>query len=125
MDFIERPRDRELVRKASDILFKIPGVFSVGLGSKLVNGVRTGELAFSILVLEKKPLATLAPHEVIPDEIEGLPTDVLESQPPRLIADEDEDDGFEPGFERDTNTYRPSLGRIQIRPPERPNVAPP
>jgi hypothetical protein len=124
MDFIERPRDRELVRKACDILFKIPGVFSVGLGSKLVNGVRTGELAFSILVLEKKPLATLAPHEVIPDEIEGLPTDVLESQPPRLIADEDEDDGFEPGFERDTNTYRPILGGIQIRPHVRPNVAP-
>jgi hypothetical protein len=124
MDFIERPRDRELVRKASETLLKIPGVFSVGLGSKLVNGVRTGELAFSILVLEKKPLAMLAPHEVIPDQIEGLPTDVLESQPPRLIADEEEDDGFEPGFERDEGKYRPILGGIQIRPHVKPNEAP-
>jgi hypothetical protein len=124
MDFIERPRDRELVRKASEILFKIPGVFSVGLGGKLVNGVRTSELAFSILVLEKKPLAMLAPHEIIPSEIEGLPTDVLESQPPRLIADEDEDDGFDPGVERDTGTYRPILGGIQIRPRVKPNEAP-
>jgi hypothetical protein len=124
MDFIERPRYVDLVRKASETLLKIPGVFSVGLGSKLVNGIRTGELAFSILVLEKKPLAMLAPHEVIPAEIEGLPTDVLESQPPRLIADEDEDDGFEPGFERDTAKYRPILGSIQIRPHVRANVAP-
>ena len=124
MNVSERPSDRELVRKASETLLKIPGVFSVGLGSKLVNGVRTGELAISILVLQKKPVAELAPHEVIPGEIQGLPTDVLESQPPRLIADEEEDDGFEPGFERDTTKYRPILGGIQIRPHVRANVAP-
>ena len=114
MDLIERPRDLELVQRACDILLKIPGVFSVGLGSKLVNGVSTGQLAFSILVLEKKPVATLAPHEIIPAEIEGLPTDVLESQPPRLIADEEQED-FDSGFTRDTAEYRPALGGIQIR----------
>ena len=114
MDLIERPRDLELVQRACDILMKIPGVFSVGLGSKLVNGVSTGKLAFSILVLEKKPVATLAPHEIIPAEIEGLPTDVLESQPPRPIADEEEED-FDSGIVRDPDEYRPILGGIQIR----------
>ena len=114
MDLIERPRDLELVQRACDILLKIPGVFSVGLGSKLVNGVSTGKLAFSILVLEKKPIATLAPHEIIPAEIEGLPTDVLESRPPHLIADEEQED-FDPGIARDIAEYRPILGGIQIR----------
>lgn len=124
MDFIERPRDRELVRRACDILLKIPGVFSVGLGSKLVNGVSTGELAFSILVLEKKPASALAPHEIIPAEIEGLPTDVVEGQPPVLLAEEEEEAPFDPDIERDRGRYRPILGGIQISPRFRPNEAP-
>src|SRR5262245_33688806 len=115
MDYIERPRDLELVRRASAMLSKIPGVFSVGLGNKVVNGVSTGELAFSILVLEKKPASMLAPHEVIPAEIEGIPTDVLESAPPRRLADEEETEKYDPGVTRDRNEYRPILGGIQIR----------
>ncbi len=115
MELIPRPHDRELVRRACDVLFKIPGVFSVGLGSKLVNGKRTGQLALSILVLEKKPASALATHEVIPAEIEGLPTDVLESQPPRPLADEEEQEDFDSGVPRDTDVYRPVVGGIQIR----------
>jgi hypothetical protein len=115
MKSTERPSDVELVRRACDTLLKIPGVFSVGIGSKLVNGVSTGERAFSILVLEKKPTASLAPHEIIPAEIEGLPTDVLESGPPQLIADVEEQEDFDSGIVRDTDEYRPILGGIQIR----------
>lgn len=115
MKYIERPADRELVRRACDVLLKIPGVFSVGLGSKLVNGESTGELAFSIMVLEKKPAASLAPHEIIPAEIEGLPTDVIEGQPPRLLADEEEQEDFDADIPRDQEKYRPIVGGIQIR----------
>ncbi len=115
MELIQRPHDRELVRRACDVLLKIPGVFSVGLGSKLVNGQSTGQLALSILVLEKKSASALAPHEVIPDEIEGLPTDVLEAQPPRPLADEEEQEDFDAGIPRDEDEYRPIVGGIQIR----------
>ena len=115
MDFIERPRDRELVRRASDILFKIPGVVSVGLGEKLVSGASTGRLAFSILVLEKKPVSALSPDEVIPAMIEGLPTDILEGGLPRPLADEEEQEDFDAGIPRDTDEHRPILGGIQIR----------
>ena len=115
MDFIERPRDRELVSRASEILFKIPGVISVGLGEKLVNGASTGRLAFSILVLEKKPVSALSPGEIIPAAIEGLPTDILEGGPPRLLADVEEQEDFDAGITRDTDEHRPILGGIQIR----------
>ena len=115
MKTTEHLSDVELVRRACDVLLKIPGVFSVGIGSKLVNGVSTGERAFSILVLEKKPVTTLAPHEIIPGEIEGLPTDVLESGPPQLIADLEEQEDFDSGIARDNAEYRPIVGGIQIR----------
>jgi len=115
MDFIQRPRDLELVRRAGDILFKIPGVLSVGLGEKRVNGASTGQLAFSILVLEKKPTSALSPDEIIPATIEGLPTDIVEGGPPRLLADVEEQEDFDADIPRDTDEYRPILGGIQIR----------
>lgn len=114
MDFTNRRADLELVRRACDVLLKIPGVFSVGLGSKLIGGRNTGQLSLSVMVLEKKAASALAPHEVIPAEIEGLPTDVIEGRPPHLIEDEEQED-FDPGVSRDRELHRPIVGGIQVR----------
>src|SRR5262245_37965754 len=84
--------DLELVRRASDRLFTIPGVVSVGLGHKVGGGTSTGRLALSIMVVRKKPRSEVPPNELIPDEIEGVPTDVVHGNVPQLLVDEEQED---------------------------------
>jgi hypothetical protein len=61
-----------------------PGVHAVGMGEKYVNGKPSGEPSIVVLVVEKKPLDQLKPEEVIPSEIEGIKTDVIQVPMPRL-----------------------------------------
>ncbi len=104
----------DLVQRASDILFKIPGVLSVGLGNKIISGQNTGQLALSVMVEEKKPREALRPEETVPEELEGVPTDVVEGAPPKLIEEEVPDE-FDPGVPKDLTKYRPIVGGIRIR----------
>ncbi|MGI9068600.1 MAG: hypothetical protein ACR2HX_19630 [Pyrinomonadaceae bacterium] len=83
-------------------LLAIPGVHSVGLGAKYVGDQRTREPAIMVFVTRKKPVAELLPHEIIPTEIDGVKTDVIESTPPSLMA-------------ADSSRYRPLVGGIQLR----------
>ncbi len=59
-------------------LLNKPNVVGVGVGYKDKDGVPTDEVAVVVLVERKKPLAALQPEEVIPRELEGMRTDVLE-----------------------------------------------
>jgi hypothetical protein len=102
------------VRRARDILSTIPGVFAVGVGYKITAGKDTGRLALNVMVLEKKPLASLRPDEIIPPEIEGLPTDVEAGAPPTLIVDTFCRD-FNTGITADPAEHRPIIGGIRIR----------
>jgi hypothetical protein len=104
----------EVVRRARGTLFKIPGVFAVGVGYKVTGGQDTGRLALNVMVKEKKPLASLSRDEVIPSEIEGMPTDVEEGHPPTLIQDTFCKD-FDPGVEPDEAKHRPLVGGVRIR----------
>ena len=88
-------------RKAQAGLLGIPGVHAVGLGAKYVGGERTLEPAILVYVEKKKPTADLSPDELIPTEIDGVKTDVVESARPRPLLDE--------------ARYRPLRGGIQIR----------
>ncbi|HEV7509950.1 MAG TPA: hypothetical protein VGS07_34075 [Thermoanaerobaculia bacterium] len=81
-------------------LLAIPGVHAVGLGAKYAGGQRTREPAIMVFVEKKKPAGDLLPHEVIPSEIDGVKTDVMESAPPRLHSDD--------------KKYRPLVGGVQI-----------
>jgi hypothetical protein len=74
---------RELKARVQGRLFGIPGVHAVGVGHKIVNGQPTSDVAIMVFVVRKKPLGELAPKEVIPAEIEGVKTDVYESDMPR------------------------------------------
>jgi len=56
-------------------LLRRPGVTGVDIGPKLVGGKETGRLAIRIYVAKKKDVPDA---EVIPKEIEGVPTDVIE-----------------------------------------------
>ncbi len=56
-----------------------PNVVGVGLGRKKVRGVATQDVAVKFYVKEKLHPLLVKDGEVIPDEIEGVPTDIEQS----------------------------------------------
>lgn len=74
----------EIKKQAEDRLFSIPGVHTVGFGAKLASGRPVGEYAIIVQVARKKSKSELSPEELIPPEINGVKTDVVES-PPRKV----------------------------------------
>ncbi|MGP3690083.1 hypothetical protein ACTVZO_36215 [Streptomyces sp. IBSNAI002] len=72
--------EEELVaakNRVKERLFAIPGVMFVGVGGKEVDGVLTREPAVKVLVREKLPASALPAAELIPSDVEGVPTDVV------------------------------------------------
>jgi hypothetical protein len=61
----------------------IPGVHAVGIGAKVTGGTRTTEPAIIVFLVRKKALSEIPPDEVIPAEIDGVKTDVIEADVPR------------------------------------------
>jgi len=59
-------------------LLTLPNVVGVGIGLKETGGEFTDQLAIVVNVRRKKPLAELAPQDVVPPEIDGVITDVQE-----------------------------------------------
>ncbi len=51
-------------------------VVGVGIGLRQQGGERTNEIALVVMVRQKVPRSQLAPDDVIPDEIDGVPVDV-------------------------------------------------
>lgn len=84
-------------------LRKIPGVHAVGIGPKITNGKLTGEIAIHVLLPKKKPLDQIPPEHIVPSEIEGIKTDILEIP------------GFVATALPDQSTYRPLKGGSQVR----------
>jgi hypothetical protein len=72
-------RDAQLVRqKYQEMLMSKPNVVGVGIGLRRVDGRRTDDLGLVVMVRRKVPAELLAPEDVIPSEIEGVPVDVKE-----------------------------------------------
>ena len=74
MDDVRRVKaeyEEELMRK--------PGVVSVAIGYKHIDGKKTNQLCIICYVLEKRPDGELKKRDIIPEEIEGVPIDVVES----------------------------------------------
>jgi len=77
-------RIRAVKRAAAARLHAIRGVHSVGVGFKVVGGKKTDELAITVFVDKKKKPGELAQHEIIPSEIDGVKTDVVQMGRARL-----------------------------------------
>jgi endonuclease G len=56
-----------------------PGVTAVDLGFKWSHGQMTGQLAIRVHVAEKKAPSELSQEELFPEEVEGVPVDVIEA----------------------------------------------
>lgn len=106
----------EVKKAAQGRLLALQGVHSVAIGAKVVAGERTAEPAIVIFVERKKPLSELGPHEIIPTEIEGIKTDVVEKEKPRLFAgalpDEEQYSVLESGFQVQGGTTVTAKGTL-------------
>lgn len=83
---ISEHRQQQIIQAAAPKhaeLLNIPGVTCVYPGTRLVNGVDTGEECMIVGVVEKKPLDQISPENRIPRRLGKIvPTDVVEI--PRL-----------------------------------------
>jgi len=72
----------EAVSKAKALheafLFSRPNVVGVGSGFRTVHARRTDEPCVIAMVERKMPRAALAPDSIIPAELDGIPTDVVQ-----------------------------------------------
>jgi hypothetical protein len=71
--------------RAWEAFSKLPGVHAVGISTRVVAGVRTEEPAIAVFVVKKKSPDQLNAGELVPSAIEGVKTDVVEMQVPRLL----------------------------------------
>jgi len=108
---------REAIKLVKDTeeaeLLKIPGVTGIGIGHKIVKGVKTDELSIRVYVAEKKDAKDVPKNELIPKEIKGVKTDVIQRKfvlhPLRFRLQDLE-------LKADTGNYDPLKGGISIGP---------
>ncbi len=72
----DQARVQAVKRAHAPSLMKKANVVGVGVGLRERGGVRTGEVALVVMVRRKVPLADLAPEDVIPSTLDGVPVDV-------------------------------------------------
>ncbi len=65
---------------------KAKGAIMASLGEKVSNGKPTGRQAIVIGVPEKLPLSQLRQRDIIPGELQGMETDVIEFHQPKLLS---------------------------------------
>jgi hypothetical protein len=67
------------MRNVEDLLNR-QNVNAVDIGYKEIKGKKIDKLCLKIWVREKKPESELSPNEIVPKEIEGYVTDVIENE---------------------------------------------
>lgn len=70
--------DRFLSKKTIADILALPNVVGIGNGLKQVQGQSTGEAAIVVMVTTKVPISELTENDVIPTEIEGKISDVIQ-----------------------------------------------
>jgi hypothetical protein len=77
----EQNRLLRLMRRHKKRLWARPNVRAVDIGFEFRGGRSSGRLAVRVHVTRKVPISKLANAERLPDEIDGFPVDVIESNP--------------------------------------------
>lgn len=110
---LTRSAIRKVKERVEDELLARPGIQGVDINEKTVKGKGTGELSIVVYVKKKKAKASLEKDEMIPDKIDGIPTDVQEEEielQSNFVALEE----IEPLI--DTTKYTPLKGGISMGP---------
>ena len=102
----ETERLLALFPAARQVLMRIPGVVSADVGMRERAGALEQEIVFRAHVKQKLPESALAPAEIVPKSVLGVPVDVIVERMPVL----------ETGFndENDTGKYRPVTGGVAV-----------
>ena len=69
---------QEVQAKYTDALMKKANVQGTAVGLAKSGGQYTDKVAIVVLVSKKVPLSQLAPQDVIPRELDGVPVDIQE-----------------------------------------------
>jgi len=78
-----------------------PNVVGVGVGEKETHGHKTGEICVIVMVRVKVPKAGLSPQALVPREVNGIPTDVIQVGDLRPLQSR-------------TDRWRPAPGGVSI-----------
>lgn len=77
-DYETRAAIRPVKERIEDELLARPGVVAVDINEKVSGGRPTGELSIVVVVEQKRPTEDVPPDELVPAEVDGIPTDVQE-----------------------------------------------
>jgi hypothetical protein len=69
---------REIKERNKKAILEKPNVVGVGVGYKQVDDRRIGEVSLVVLVRRKVPPSALSPRTMVPSQVNGLPTDVIQ-----------------------------------------------
>lgn len=69
---------KEVKSRVSADLRKYANVTGAGVGLKVVKGQRTGTVSIRVYVSKKLPKDQLREEDILPEQIEGVPVDVIE-----------------------------------------------
>jgi hypothetical protein len=119
----EQRRLEKLLRKHRKKLLAYPNVHNVDVGFEFSNGEPTGRLAIRVHVTEKLAKSSLKKKEQLPDELDGVPVDVIQFNPrPQL----DRNQRHEPlvGGVQIMNVNKPGAGTIGMIVFDRINLEP-
>ncbi len=92
---------RAIAHANGEVLLQKSNVVATGVGYKFTRGERTDTLCVVCSVERKLALSELKQSERIPPEIDGLPTDVVETGPIRAL-------------QSTTDRFRPAPGGVSI-----------
>lgn len=96
-------KPEKIVKRYTPELLRKRGVVTVGLGTKWTAGANTKQTALVVGVRQKLPLPQLAKEDVVPSEIKGLITDIIEVGEIKLLNENDR-----------TKKWRPAPGGVSI-----------
>lgn len=92
---------RPALQAVRNELLARPNVVATGVGYKISEGVRTGEIGIVCSVTHKVPVAELSAQDLVPETIGGIRTDVVATGAFRTLAER-------------TERYRPAPGGASI-----------
>jgi hypothetical protein len=96
----EQDRLEKLLRKHRKKLLALPNVRAVDIGLEFTDGEPTGRLALRVHVTNKVPKANLKRTQWAPEELDGVPVDVIQLNPVLHLAR--------------TARFNPVIGGVQI-----------
>ncbi|MGH2545602.1 MAG: hypothetical protein ACRDHJ_01855 [Actinomycetota bacterium] len=84
-DVSETAQVVEIQEKYEGELLAHENVIGVAAGIQMTKGKPTGKRSLTVFVETKKPKAQLSKEDVVPGELDGIPTDVVETGPIRPL----------------------------------------